>query len=186
MMAYAVLEWKLSEALERCLGLSAVQGAIINANISFRDKCSIVKTILSLVAGDDAKKVKSALEKISKSATDRNKIAHNSFFANKNRDGIRIYTIHAKGSFDYGQTVWSQKYIQNLEDRLFQLGCELDKYVELFADTAVRILEKKKLPADFFGAISNPQHYPSPNNQNSLLTILEEHGKNEGQSPSRE
>jgi hypothetical protein len=133
-----LLEEGLNDAIGKGLQLHGTKRFVATANISFRDKLSMVKTLVELKRGDYgnewADAASSVLNKIGKLAGHRNLIVHTPF--NVAEDGtVQFLKVEAKGRFGLPDIRWTeamfrQRYreIQKLDMAVEEITQEIGPY----------------------------------------------------------
>jgi hypothetical protein len=138
---WAGVESTITEGIADLLQLPEPQADIILANVSFRDKTSMAKTLIhhtytSAKSDDNTIKAAHALFDaiISFSGNYRNVLMHNPFVPLAT-GGIEIFRVRAKGKYEVPKTIWDNEF---LEERLKELEQFQTQLNPLFSD-----LEKK-------------------------------------------
>lgn len=105
---WATMESRLNDAIGKVLGLDSLQTAIVCSNINFFAKCHILKTAIEHqplgLEHDAFIKTISDLQNLSRQ---RNMVAHDVFFPNKEREKVKFYAVKAKGRFSLPLEEWS-------------------------------------------------------------------------------
>jgi hypothetical protein len=110
LQGWAAMELALRDAIGAALKIEEIQLKILCANIRFRDKTDILRTLVDVASSfsaEEKKDAKSKLRKLSRHAMWRNMIAHDPFLADSAGDGVVFGTIKAKGAYDASHTRWS-------------------------------------------------------------------------------
>jgi hypothetical protein len=105
------LEAKVGDALAVALKLEPLQAAIINANISMRDKLKILRTLcdLEVMLSAQSEDFDKALQRISTISTkDRNTVVHYPSGPDRN-GGVRFLRVQANQKLRFPKIVWKPK-----------------------------------------------------------------------------
>lgn len=143
MFQWALLESELNNGLEKLLGLAALEGTIVVANLQLRSKIHIAKTLIHLCEAETAwgKAAVKDIGSIGDLADEwRNVVAHNIFGPDPN--GVKFLTVKAKGKLTFPGTVWTK-------DQFNEVGLKigaLRKRVEEIVDRASKLLGALREP----------------------------------------
>lgn len=172
---WSSLESSLNEAIGRAFGLTAVQEAIITRNMQLRDKLNVLKTVIALVNNDrDSRYTKTLTEIGNLLTTERNLLAHESFWDDDKGDGVQFLTVRAKGKLTFPNIRWS---IQDFQERYNKLY-ELRNTVKLIAEAvkpfgAMRDANfKLPTPNAMFGGLGLLGLHPHYSQDNPGLGLL--------------
>jgi hypothetical protein len=111
MQRFAWMESALNDALSHALGLKKLQGLVVCANITLRDKVHIVRASLRLepaLKHSDREHFDRLLKKVADVLNERNTIAHCPFFPNKKKNGVMWMDIRAKGELKVPGMDWPE------------------------------------------------------------------------------
>jgi hypothetical protein len=111
---WSYLEHWITEGIKEVLNLESPQSDIILANVSFRDKVSMISTLSHLLLNPINEAKASAAARLFKdivqfSGNYRNVLMHNSFVP-LTGGGIEINRVRAKGKFERPETIWSPEF----------------------------------------------------------------------------
>jgi hypothetical protein len=115
LQGWAAMELALRDAIGAALNVETVRLQILCANIHFRDKTHILRTLVDVSSFSEVEKrtAKNKLRKLTNHAAKRNMIAHDPFMADGEIDGVRFITVKAKGEYDTPKVVWlRQRFAQ--------------------------------------------------------------------------
>jgi len=177
MFHWASLESKLNQTVSTILNMSALEGAILTANITLRDKIALVRTFLNLygTAGEvEVKALDKILIEISDLSNDRNIVAHNMFAPE--REGVKFYITKAKGKLSLPKTIWSDSDFDKKLDRMNRLETGLDAVIAAIQGNKHRGLK----PGSTRNALLSPADGPAPL---GLLGFLALHAQESQDSP---
>lgn len=108
---WAFVESKLGNVISKGLNLQPMQSAILEANVMFKAKIDIARTLVGVSAIHQEERRKSytdTLEKIARFyANKRNLVAHNPFVPSEDGKRVRIYRTMAKGDLQFPKIEWS-------------------------------------------------------------------------------
>jgi len=109
LQGWGTMEITLHNAIGAALSIENVKLWILCANIRFRDKTDILRTLIDVSHFKDGEKqrAKTRLRKLGKHATRRNMIAHDPFEPDESSKGVKFLTTKAKGEFGTPEVVWS-------------------------------------------------------------------------------
>lgn len=109
LQGWGTMEIALNGAIGAGLKIEEVQTAIVCANITFRDKIDIVRTLVDVSTFSDRDKAsaKSKLRKLGNHARRRNMVAHTAFGPTFDGTGVEFYAVKAKGEYDRSRLIWS-------------------------------------------------------------------------------
>lgn len=134
MFYWAMLESSLNSGIEKLLMLGTLEGAIVTANLQFRSKIHILKTLMHLkcVESDWRSDALSDLERIG-TVNDhwRNTIAHVPFISAE--DGVQFLRVKAKGKLDFPHTHWTRADFDNMRAEVIGLTDRVDEIVSALA-----------------------------------------------------
>lgn len=114
MFYWAALEQAVNRGLSTLLDLGNLEGAIVEANMQWRDKIHALRTCVNLWPfgseewGANADKF---LVKLGGMSGIRNIVAHTLFVPRKD-GGVKFYVTQAKGKLAWPELVWSTKQFQ--------------------------------------------------------------------------
>jgi hypothetical protein len=155
---WAYLEMRITEGIKIAVqGQSMQELDVMLANVSFRDKISMLSTFANiLIEPIDKAKAEAASSLFGRinnfSGTYRNVLMHNPFVPLT--DGIEIGRIRAKGKFDRPETIWDREFFEIRFQEIDDFDYEL--YVLL------RALEMYPRPADFSGLMNPKPQWETP------------------------
>jgi hypothetical protein len=135
---WGAIENLIATNIKELLKMSGPEPDVILANVTFRDKVSILSTLITLAYGKlgqtEAKKSRSLFGEILDFNTNyRNILAHYPF--QPTNDGIELVRILAKGKFAKPKTIWNSKFFN---DRFAEIG-NFEKRIEaIIADLKER------------------------------------------------
>jgi hypothetical protein len=106
---FALLETAIANSLSILLGLDSLAGAIIARNMGMIEKVRAVRTIVNIAVHLPAERqrLNDLLKRAQAAAEERNVIAHVPFGDSQTSDGVRFYTVDAKGTFRASSLDWS-------------------------------------------------------------------------------
>jgi len=109
LQAWSAMELALRDAIGAALKIEPVQLQILCANIRFRDKTDILRTLVdvSSFADDEKRRAKSKIRKLGSHAGKRNMLAHDPFEAHGASKGVQFLTVRAKGEYETPSPIWS-------------------------------------------------------------------------------
>jgi hypothetical protein len=102
------MEQSLHKAIGAALKIEHIQLQILCANIRFRDRIDILRTLIdvSLFSKDEKFIAKKTLKKLGDYSVNRNMIAHTQFLPDPSNRGVQFLTIKAKGTFETKNKIW--------------------------------------------------------------------------------
>jgi hypothetical protein len=111
LQAWSAMELSLRDAIGAALKIEPVKLQIIYANLRFRDKINILRTLIDIssLPEDCGVRAKSKLRKIANHARKRNMIAHAPFGPDATETGVAFLTVKASGTFETPNIVWSPR-----------------------------------------------------------------------------
>lgn len=125
---WAIMEGAMRSAIEKALNLDSLQGTVVCANISLRDKINLLKTLVNMAFLPDeegrARAIK-LLEGIAGMSANRNMIAHDMFFAKEG--GVSFFVTKAKGKLSFPTVIWTEDDFQAEYAKLRVATAELDR-----------------------------------------------------------
>lgn len=134
MFHWSYIESKITLGIQNLLRLPAPQGEIVLANVTFRDKTSMLATlayeILHKASEDAANKALKFINEITTfSGTYRNVLVHNPFIPRD--DGtIEIFRVKAKGKFEIPETVWDKDFFEARFKEIDGFEVRLDRLLD--------------------------------------------------------
>jgi hypothetical protein len=137
MQTFSFLEDKINRIIKDIADLNTVEGTILIANISFRDKSNSLKTLLNffLIAEKDRKIISTIFKKIEKVSTYRNQVAHNMFWASDDGSGLVFGITKSKGDLSMPDIVWTKNDFKNrigeIENIISVLGVKTNHVIEI-------------------------------------------------------
>lgn len=137
---WSSVESTITQGIADLLQLPEPQADIVLANVSFRDKISMAKTLAhhtytTAKSGEDTIKTAHALFEaiVTFSGNYRNVLMHNPFIP-LTTGGIEIFRVRAKGKYEVPKTIWDKdffearfKELDEFEARLKPLFADLEK-----------------------------------------------------------
>jgi hypothetical protein len=165
---FALLERSFHRGLRYLFGLPSLKSEMLFANMTFRDKVNAFRTAVefaSRVRQDDwVNTALSSLGKILDLSTERNFLAHTSFFPAK--DGVSFFKIQAKGKFDVPDVVWTDGEFKEKFERISKFVKEVERIVEDMKshDTRLKLAELLATPSGERGLLGmlSPHSHPPP------------------------
>ncbi len=127
---FSMLESKINHAMGHLLRLDPIEEAIATANMSFRDKISVIRTVLGLKISTS--KFSETIGRIQGLSDTRNIIAHTPFGPTSDGD-VRFLRIKAKSNLAFPETVFSQEKFSQLSQQAHRLGVEIETIINDFA-----------------------------------------------------
>jgi hypothetical protein len=127
---WADMEFKLNTAIEKAMGLNAVQSVIINTNVNFYAKCHILSCLINLegFSKEDTKKMLATIEALQRLSPDRNMVAHTAFFtSDKTKNAVVFFHPKAKGKAQFPKVTWTLPEFKKRYKRLNELTKELEE-----------------------------------------------------------
>lgn len=134
---WGLLEMELRDALQKALGLTALQAAIVGSNTQLRDKLHILRTAVNLAAipKEEQENYNTTLNQIATYSTTRNMMAHDAFFPSVDGKGVRFFVIKAKGNFDIPHVVWDERKFQEEFDKIAAFTKTIEKLSASFENS---------------------------------------------------
>lgn len=114
LQAWSAMELSLREVIGAALKIESVQLQIIYANLGFRDKTTILRTLIDVspMLGNEKAGAKLKLRKLSKHSAKRNMIAHDRFGPDESKTGVEFFTVRASGTFEIPKVIWKPKQFE--------------------------------------------------------------------------
>ena len=111
LQAWSAMELSLRDAIGAALKIEPVKLQIIYANLRFRDKINILRTLIdvSFLPEDYKARAKSKLRKVANHSSKRNMVAHAPFGPDATKTGVQFLTVKATGTFETPNIVWSPR-----------------------------------------------------------------------------
>jgi hypothetical protein len=118
---WAAMELALRDAIGAALRVESVPIQILCANIYFRVKVDILRTLVdvSSLPTQELKLAKRRLRSLGNHAAKRNMIAHDPFIADIASGSVKFLQVKAKGDFKTPEIVWSPHMFRE-EDRALE------------------------------------------------------------------
>lgn len=130
---WALMEFRLRNAITKALGLTAMQGIIVASNAQLRDKLNVLRVSLDYVehlSPDDIAAYKKLLTRIANYAPTRNMFAHDMFMETKDGKGVEFYVVKARNTLTIPPTVWTWKKFERERSTVFAFTFALTELVE--------------------------------------------------------
>jgi hypothetical protein len=114
---WALLEFRINQAIGKALGLNDVQTVIVARNVQFRDKIHILNTAIwhnekSAMTPAKREEYQKTLNAIQAYSPVRNMMAHDLFDNSEETDGVLFQVIQARGRVKFPDEDWSiEKFI---------------------------------------------------------------------------
>ncbi len=111
LQAWSAMELALRDAIGAALKIEPVKLQIIYANLRFRDKINILRTLIDIssLPEDYKARAKSKLRKVANHSSKRNMVAHAPFGSDATKTGVAFLTVRASGTFETPNIVWSSR-----------------------------------------------------------------------------
>jgi hypothetical protein len=102
------MELALHAAIGAALKVEPIQMRIVCANIRFRDKIDMLRTLVDVSSLSDEEKhqAKVKLRKLGRQGSRRNMVAHDPFVSDTQSKGVKFLTTQAKGEYGTTDVVW--------------------------------------------------------------------------------
>jgi hypothetical protein len=146
LQAWSAMEISLHETIGAALQIETTKLWILCANLRFRDKTNILRSLIdvSYFPDEEKQKAKTRLRKLAERSKHRNMIAHDPFEADPNGNGARFITVKAKGDYDTPLISWSihrfdeedralegyNGFLRGLEERFKKRPLQYRNYVD--------------------------------------------------------
>jgi hypothetical protein len=109
LQGWSAMESALHNAIGAALEIETIRLWILCANLRFRDKTHILRTLVDVSQFPDTEKdeAKKKLHDLGERALHRNMVAHDPFEPDANGDGVIFHSVKAKGKYQTPDTKWS-------------------------------------------------------------------------------
>jgi len=114
--AWSVMEGSLHNAIGTALSVETTKLQILCANMRFRDKIHILKTLIdvaTIFSKEEKAELMKTLSGLADDSGNRNMIAHDAFRPDDEGVGVEFLTVKAKGKFDLPKIVWNVDRFRN-------------------------------------------------------------------------
>lgn len=163
---WSLLESQINDLIRKIFKLSAINAAIICANIQFRDKVFVIQTAMAFQSRhrneESQRKIRKIANRIFRLSKSRNLLAHTGFAPTKGRL-VCLYKIEAKGNFDVPDVFWTESDFEckrnsmlQVMDDLSELGANLESKGSFLAKL---LMEQPSQSSGALGLLS-PQNLP--------------------------
>jgi hypothetical protein len=186
LQAWSAMEIALHNAIGAAFNLESVQTKILCANIHFRDKIHILRTLVGVSSFPEQEKAqaKSKLRKLGNHAVKRNMVAHSAFVTNMEGTGVMFLTTKARGEYDPSAIIWSRhrfeqedralesyaKFLDNLRDCFRRRPLTQPNYVNAllpFLQTDWSVPMPRPVPLGLLRSLTQPVPVPPDSDQAS-------------------
>jgi hypothetical protein len=108
LQAWSAMELSLENAIGAALNIESIKLWILSANLRFRDKTNILRTLVDVSSfpQEEKDRTKLKIRKLADRAGGRNMIAHNPFAPDDTGKGVKFLTVKARGDYDAPSVVW--------------------------------------------------------------------------------
>ena len=146
LQAWSAMELALRDAIGAALNINPIQLQILSANIRFRDKTDVLRTLVDVspFPEDEKRRAKARIRKLGGHASKRNMIAHEPFAADPESKGVKFLTVKARGDFQTPDIIWSvhkfteegralgsyKQFLECLESRFRQKPLTQQNYID--------------------------------------------------------
>src|SRR5690606_1405097 len=137
MFRWADLERAINDGICVLLSLGELEGAIVEANMQFRDKIHTLRTCVQLWGFGSEEWEANAdkfLVKVGNMGGLRNTVAHNLFIPRKGGDGVKFYVTQAKGKLAWPETNWTKKDFERHFQTFWAAAHEIRYIVDCVAE----------------------------------------------------
>jgi hypothetical protein len=169
---FALLERAFHKALRYLFNLPGLKAEMLFANMTFRDKVNALRTAVEFSSRDRkdewVDESLSTLNRIMDISTERNFLAHTSFFPSKS-GGVSFFKVQAKGKFDIPETLWSEPFFKEKYSRLLGYAVAVDQIID--------DMQKRDINKQIAVALA------SPTGGHGLLDLLSHHSPQPQDTP---
>ena len=174
MFHWASMESEINRGMRKLLGIGMIEGMIVTANTSLRDKTNILKTAVNHYCGGQTEWLQQAnktINSIGNLTPKRNLIAHTSFIPHEN-GGVEFFVIKAKSTFGVPDEIWSIEEFLRINHEVSQLEGRLKEISDhaLKSKKAIKELSEGK-PGNAFALLLRKG--PSPSEDTPPLGLLD-------------
>lgn len=135
---WAAIELGMQNVIGEALEIKSISLSILSANIRFRDKANILRTLIDVsdhvFDADKKEHFKKVIRELAEYSATRNMIAHDPFLATEDGLGTEFITVKAKGNFARPEIIWKAREFREAVKKLRQFSDELDKLEDIFKD----------------------------------------------------
>jgi hypothetical protein len=138
---WAAIEIGIQYVIGEALEIKQISLSILCANMRFRDKTNIIRTLVDVSDhAFDAKQkehFKKVIRDLAEYSTIRNMIAHDPFLATDDGLGTQFITVKAKGNYARPEVIWQPNDFREAFRKLHEFSTEIDKIEAIFKDRPV-------------------------------------------------